>query len=102
MHTAKGRLVKDGSDYHYEYFLKGHLGNTRAVLGTEVYTESQATLSPGSEITVISTATDKVVLGKPDDWTSSSSGMEEYFDYFWQTTADGTSWGEGFMESLMS
>ena len=32
MHTAKGRLVRDGSDYHYEYFLKGHLGNTRVSL----------------------------------------------------------------------
>ena len=32
MHTAKGRLVKDGSDYHYEYFLKDHLGNTRVSL----------------------------------------------------------------------
>ena len=33
MSTAEGRVVKDGSNWNYEYFHKDHLGNTRVVFG---------------------------------------------------------------------
>src|SRR5690606_17440450 len=30
IHHGEGRMVRSGGDYHYEYYLKDHLGNSRS------------------------------------------------------------------------
>lgn len=50
MSTAEGRVVKDGSNWNYEYFHKDHLGNTRVVFGhqkqVDVYKATMETPAP--------------------------------------------------------
>jgi RHS repeat-associated protein len=70
----EGRIRKDGSNYHYDYFIKDHLGNVRMVLTSQADTAfyPAATIESGSSSTEDSiyanmSTRDNVPSGYPTD-----------------------------------